>query len=268
MNGNTHFTVEVGGHVFYTEEEYQLPLLSDSLGYKKEIGSNTEIDLDAEYDEEEFGGYSCIREVLEDNDFVICEDTYIFESGFLNEIDTFSFDHGNTSVTFYSLPGGDDETLVYIVWDKMGSYYYYDCVKDMINMYANEVEIWHQGNDEIKSMYFSEDELLEIETIVGEKDSNTIYKIVKSKQLEVPDPAYYFNYVGITTDNELVIYDVGEGDRSDAELFTLEELIERNKKGINAFNDEFYGNGYFPDNEDIETIKEFLEENSTNREKD
>ena len=37
MNGNTHFTVEVWGHVFYTEEEYQLPLLSDSSGYRNSV---------------------------------------------------------------------------------------------------------------------------------------------------------------------------------------------------------------------------------------
>lgn len=228
-----------------------------------------EVDIDEIMDEELLGGLNTIRELLEDEGYILSDDDFIFLKDDLEIIAAVSVYYTGTDIvdsttTFYKVGVDRDGDTIYTVNpENEDGYYVYEDFIDMVDDYTNKIEIWNQFDDEAKERYFGED-LEDIDTIV-EIDNDSVV-ITASTELTEDNPAYSFGYIGITNEKELVIYTVNncntqQSDRPKGDYVTMAGLVKGNNANDPIRQDKNGNYIFIPSDEDLKTIFDFWMEN-------
>ena len=273
---NKETTIEVQGIFFETKEQYKLPLLID--GNEIDIDGTIEDELLIEDDTE-----ITVEEWLEENGITIVDDTYVLvgaeddyyytdEDTYIakDECSLFATEHyyeycnPQTSNEFYELDDGrfgmisEDDSTLYI-WDDK---------KEMIRENFSRIEAFHNGNDEVKKIFAFDEDIVTI--VEDERDGSNSFDIIAEFSLDVPNPAYEFEHIGLTDDNTLVYYSINNCnvciyDYPGGFGFTLEELknmIDRIEAYDGIGGDEHPNNIEYPlPIKYYDEIVEFLKEN-------
>lgn len=235
QRANYEYTIEVGGITFYMEDAYTLPLYTvDNNGIPSVWSLDTDMNgEDGDKQDEEY----TLREMLQDEGFIIdYDDDYIFMKNDLEEIDRIHSYYGSSDMIdstthFYKI--NDDLFAVNPANDNY--FYVWVDAQDMIRENTSAIKVWHQGNNGLKKLFFG-DEMENIVTVVANEDEpKEDFIILDRVGLEEDNPAYSFEYVGITTKNDLVYYSVNNCNVTCADIpsgyvFTKEEMLDNIKK--------------------------------------
>jgi len=222
-------TEDVFGITLYTKEECKLPIYMFKDGM-----SDIEIDINANiYDvfEMENDKDATVRELLEEYGFIVDYDNeYIFYKDGLEEIDHIHCYYSNSDMVssttyFYKI---NDELFCVNPCDD-NNYYVWEDVKEMVIENASYLEIWHQGGEELKEIVFGDMDILDVVKGDGEEE----FFIVDYVGLTERNPAYSFEYIGITEEKELVLFsknncNVTVADRPFGEKIDICDAIKRN----------------------------------------
>lgn len=230
---NWEYIIEVNGMTFYMEEQNTLPLyLVDMNGIPTELSLDDDMNgTDGDMQDEKY----TLLEMLKDDGFIIDYNRdYLFEKEELEEIHKIhDYYYGNIDSTTHYYKINDDLYAINPANDD--EFYVWSDLQDMIRENTSELEAWHQGDEEFKKIYFGAD-CEEIKTVVqDENNPENNFLIVSSIGLEVDNPPYSFERVGITEEKELIYYsinniDVKIDDRPSGYEFTLEEMRDNIKR--------------------------------------
>ena len=269
--------IMINGLEFYTKEEYKLPLLfkcNDNI-----------VDLDATIEEvlliEDDTGTTVLEWMEEngltiiDEEFILTEDedeyyrtdedNYILkdECEEITSLDYYEYGNPQTGTIFYKLENerfalqSEDDNMLYI-WDNK---------EEMLLKNYPRIEAYNNGDDEIKEIIFGE-ELEEIIDIVqDERTPENTFEIIARFEMEEQNPAYEFDFIGITKEDEIVCYSINNCnvciyDYPKGFSFTLEELKDMILKVKNDEPNEYSNNIEFPlPLSESKEIIEFIEEN-------
>lgn len=130
--------------------------------------------------------------------------------------------------TFYKGDG------VYAVDTLDGQFYIWTDLSIMLQENLDAFEAFHRANDKIKNAYFGE-KIKNIKNIVMEDGqyNRLTYTIKDFIKLEPNNPANYFEYVGVSVDDELIYYVVNNTNVSKSDLprgyeIHLSEVLKAN----------------------------------------
>jgi len=211
--------LEVGGIIFDTDGKNKLPLSIN--GNKINLDDLIEDALLIKNDEER-----TVREWLEDKDFTIIDDTYIIsgdeEDYFITDEETiickddcnligksYTYDYCNpqTYAEFYELKDDGNYGVIY----DSDTLYIWEDKEEMIRQYSTEIEAFHNGDDIQKEAFDFDDDLITI--VEDERNGENSFNIFKEISLDDGKSiAYYFEYIGLTDNDELIYYTVNNCD--------------------------------------------------------
>lgn len=207
-------TIKIGKYTFTQEKENKLPLY-----YK-----NKEVEL---WEEDERWGI--LADLLKENGYII-DEYYFFKEEDLEPFERIKKYYGSQydgTTTFYKIKNSN---LFVVQPADDGRYYVWEDKKEMIRENATIEQIFQQGEEETKRLF---KELEGVRTVVRNtniEDEECYFLLKNSTGLTEYNPAYEFEKIGITKEDDLILFiqnncDVKETDLPEGQELEKEVLI-------------------------------------------